>query len=99
MRGGRTQYLGWFRTPVRARRGPAPFWILVPVTATGTLAMHILVPALPLVAADFAVSRGKIQLAITLYLIGISVGQLLYGPLSDKFVRPQALLISLGFYI
>jgi len=39
----------------------APFWLLVAVTATGTLAMHILVPVLPLAAADFGVSRGAIQ--------------------------------------
>jgi DHA1 family bicyclomycin/chloramphenicol resistance-like MFS transporter len=35
-------------------------WVLVAVTATGTLAMHILVPVLPLAAADFGVSRGTI---------------------------------------
>src|SRR5208282_2327864 len=72
MRVDRVGYLGWVRTPVRARGGRAPFWVLVAVTATGTLAMHILVPVLPLVAADFGVSRGTIQLAITLYLFGIS---------------------------
>jgi MFS transporter, DHA1 family, multidrug resistance protein len=99
MRVGRIEYLGWLRTPVRARRGQAPFWILVPVTATGTLAMHILVPALPLAAADLGVSRGTIQLAITLYLFSVAVGQLLYGPFSDRFGRRPTLLVSLGFYI
>jgi MFS family permease len=90
MRVDRVGYLGWLRTPARARSGRAPFWILVAVTATGTLAMHILVPALPLVAADFGVSRGTIQLAITLYLFGISGGQLLYGrsPTSSGGGRP-----------
>jgi DHA1 family bicyclomycin/chloramphenicol resistance-like MFS transporter len=89
-------YLAWLRTPVRARSGRAPFWILVAVTATGTLAMHILVPVLPLVAADFGVSRGTIQLAITLYLFAIAGGQLLYGPISGR--RPT-LLVSLGLYV
>jgi DHA1 family bicyclomycin/chloramphenicol resistance-like MFS transporter len=89
-------YLGWLRAPVRAQSGHAPFWILVAVTATGTLAMHILVPVLPLVAADFSVSRGTIQLATTLYLFGIAGGQLLYGPVSDKFGRRPTLLVSLG---
>src|SRR5208282_6109061 len=99
MRVDRVGYLGWLRTPARARSGHAPFWILVTVTATGTLAMHILVPVLPLVAADFGVSRGTIQLAITLYLFGIAGGQLLYGPVSDKFGRRPTLLISLGLYV
>jgi MFS transporter, DHA1 family, multidrug resistance protein len=71
----------------------------VAVTATGTLAMHILVPVLPLVGADFGVSRGTIQLAITLYLFGIAGGQLLYGPVSDKFGRRPTLLVSLGLYV
>jgi DHA1 family bicyclomycin/chloramphenicol resistance-like MFS transporter len=99
MRVDRVGYLGWLRTPVRARSGRAPFWILVAVTATGTLAMHILVPVLPLVGADFGVSRGTIQLAITLYLFGIAGGQLLYGPVSDKFGRRPTLLVSLGLYV
>jgi DHA1 family bicyclomycin/chloramphenicol resistance-like MFS transporter len=49
--------------------------------------MHILVPVLPLVDADFNVSRGTIRLAVTLYLFGIAGGQLLDGPVSDKFGR------------
>jgi MFS transporter, DHA1 family, multidrug resistance protein len=72
--------------------------VLVVVTATGTLAMHILVP-LPLAAVDFGVSRGTIQLAVTLYLFGIAGGQLLYGPVSDKFGRRPTLLVSLCLYI
>jgi DHA1 family bicyclomycin/chloramphenicol resistance-like MFS transporter len=87
-------YLGWLRTPVRARSGRAPFWILVAVTGTGTLAMHILVPVLPPVAADFGVSRGTIQLAITLYLFAVAG-----GPVSDKFGRRPTLLVSLGLYV
>jgi DHA1 family bicyclomycin/chloramphenicol resistance-like MFS transporter len=77
----------------------APFWPLVAVTATGTLAMHILVPVLPLAAEDLAVSPGRIQLAITLYLVGIAGGQLLYGPVSDKFGRRPTLLVALLLYV
>ena len=36
MRADRIGYLGWLRTPARARSGRVPFWILVAVTATGT---------------------------------------------------------------
>ena len=85
--------------PARTRGGRAPFWVLVAVTSTGTLAMHILVPVLPLAAADFGVSRGTIQLAVTLYLFGIAGGQLLYGPVSDRFGRRPTLLIALGLYV
>jgi MFS transporter, DHA1 family, multidrug resistance protein len=91
--------LGWVAVPVMARRGPAPFWLLVAVTASGTLAMHILVPVLPLVGASFAAGRGTIQLAITLYLFAIAGGQLLYGPLSDRFGRRPTLLAALFLYV
>jgi MFS transporter, DHA1 family, multidrug resistance protein len=90
---------GWLTTPILTSRSRAPFWLLVAVTASGTLAMHILVPVLPLAAADLAVSPGKIQLAITLYLIGIAGGQLLYGPVSDKFGRRPTLLVALLLYV
>ena len=79
--------------------GRAPFGLLVAVTATGTLAMHILIPVLPLAAVDLGVSRGAIQQAITLYLFGIAGGQLLYGPISDRFGRRPTLIVSLALYI
>jgi MFS transporter, DHA1 family, multidrug resistance protein len=95
----RVDYIRWLTTPILAGRGRAPFWLLVAVTASGTLAMHILVPVLPLAAEDVAVSPGKIQLAITLYLFGVAGGQLLYGPTSDKFGRRPTLLVALILYV
>lgn len=89
----------WLTQPLLQRRTRAPFWLLVAVTASGTLAMHILVPALPLAAQDLRVSPGAIQLAITLYLFGVAFGQLLYGPLSDRFGRRPALLVALIAYV
>jgi MFS transporter, DHA1 family, multidrug resistance protein len=61
--------------------------------------MHILVPVLPLAAADLGVSRGAIQQAITLYLFGIAGGQLLYGPVSDRFGRRPTLIVALALYV
>ena len=87
------------RTPVFAGCTRAPFSLLVAVTATGTLAMHILVPVLPLAATDLGVSRGVIQQAITFYLFGIAAGQLLYGPISDRFGRRPVLIGALALYV
>lgn len=72
--------------------------LLVAVTACGTLAMHIFVPALPSAAGDLGVSAGAIQLTITLYLVGLAFGQLVYGPLSDRFGRRPVLVASLLLY-
>ncbi|MFC3126894.1 multidrug effflux MFS transporter [Pseudoroseomonas globiformis] len=75
-----------------------PLWLLVLITTSGTLGIHIFVPALPQAAADLAVSSGTAQLAISLYILGLAVGQLFYGPLSDNFGRRPVLLGGLGLY-
>nr|WP_321985895.1 multidrug effflux MFS transporter [uncultured Lichenicoccus sp.] len=76
-----------------------PFWLLAAVTMTGTAALHIFVPALPDVARQFGVSRHTAQYAITLYLLGMAFGQLLYGPLSDRFGRRPLLIFGLSLYL
>jgi hypothetical protein len=45
-------WFDWLTTPLLSKRRRAPFWLLAAVTATGTLAMHSLIPVLPLAAAD-----------------------------------------------
>ncbi len=66
---------------------------------TGTAALHVFIPALPAMAADFGATRHTAQLAITLYLIGMAGGQLVYGPLSDRFGRRPLLLWSQAIYL
>lgn len=68
------------------------------VTASGTLGMHMIIPALPAAAAGLHVSASAIQLTITLYLIGLAIGQLVYGPLSDRFGRRPVLLGGLALF-
>ena len=69
----------WHRTPPYGRRDQAPFVLIVAITACGTLGMHLIIPALPDTARALGVSAGAIQLTITLYLIGLAIGQLLYA--------------------
>jgi MFS transporter, DHA1 family, multidrug resistance protein len=76
----------------------APLWLLASVTFSGTLAMHIFVPALPLAAIDLAASPSAMQLTISVYILGLAIGQLLYGPLSDRFGRRPVLLVGLLLY-
>jgi DHA1 family bicyclomycin/chloramphenicol resistance-like MFS transporter len=79
-------------------RPRAPLWLLASVTFSGTLAMHIFVPALPLAATDLVASPGAMQLTISVYILGLAIGQLLYGPLSDRFGRRPVLLVGLLLY-
>lgn len=76
-----------------------PLWLLGGVTLSGTLGMHIFVPALPLAAADLGSSPAAMQLTISLYILGLAIGQLVYGPIADRFGRRPTLLGGLALYI
>jgi len=65
------------------------------VTISGTLAMHMFVPALPDAARHFQVGSAAVQSAITAYIAGLALGQLVYGPLSDALGRRPMLLAGL----
>lgn len=90
--------------PMRAEppapRRPAPsIALLVAMTGLGPFTMQILIPSLPAMAVALAVPYATVQLSLTLYLVGVAAGQLLYGPLSDRFGRKPLLLGGLGLYI
>ena len=73
--------------------------LLVAVTMTGTVALHIFVPALAAAAFDLHTDAAGIQSTITVYLIGLAGGQLVYGPLSDRYGRRPVLIGGLGLYL
>jgi DHA1 family bicyclomycin/chloramphenicol resistance-like MFS transporter len=73
-------------------------WVLALITLSGTLAMHMFVPALAQAARDLAVSPTAIQSTISLYILGLAVGQLVYGPISDHLGRRPALLFGLSLF-
>ncbi|MDO9708673.1 multidrug effflux MFS transporter [Paracraurococcus lichenis] len=81
-----------------ARPKPAT-WLLVAMTGLGPFTMQILIPSLPVLAAALAVPYSTIQLTLTLYLAGVAVAQLGYGPLSDRFGRKNLLLGGLVIYL
>ena len=85
-------------TPLMSVRAKAPFALLVAVTACGTLGMHVVIPALPATARALGMSIGTAQLTITLYLVGLAIGQLLYGPISDRLGRRPVLLAGLFLF-
>ncbi|WP_218776985.1 multidrug effflux MFS transporter [Salinicola salarius] len=82
-------------TPARAV--PA-LWMLVLITLAGTLAMHIFVPALPIAGEALSADNAQMQLTISLYILGLAIGQLFYGPLSDAVGRRPALMLGMLIY-
>lgn len=75
-----------------------PLWFLAMLTLTGTLAMHIFVPVLPLVAQDFSADLHEVQLTLSVYIIGLAIGQLFYGPLADSIGRRPVLIVGMLIY-
>lgn len=70
---------------------------LLAALSTLTIAMYI--PGFHQMAADFQVKESQIAFTLTSYFIGITIGQLIYGPIIDRFGRKKPLLISLLVYI
>lgn len=65
------------------------------VTAIAPLATDMYVPAFPTVAADLATGASQVQLTLTTFFVGMALGQLLGGPVSDQRGRRLPLLASL----
>ena len=77
------------------------FWIVLllgSLTAFGPLSMDMYLPALPIVAADLQTTTSLAQLSLTACLIGLAVGQLIFGPLSDIKGRRRPLVFTLVVY-
>ena len=73
--------------------------ILGALTAIGPLAIDMYLPALPAIGRDLGVPIAAVQRSLPAYFIGISIGQVFYGPLSDRFGRKPALYLGLGIFI
>ena len=80
-------------------RVPPPFLALALITGTAGFSIHTILPALPGAAAGLGVSAGVIQLTLTVYMFGQCIGQLIHGPLSDRFGRRPVLLMGLIVYV
>ena len=80
--------------PGAASRAP-PLALIAATTAIGFCALHMVVPTLPLLAQAFGRGPAEVQLVLTLYFLGIAVGQLVYGPGSDRFGRRPVLIAGL----
>ena len=81
-----------------AKFRPPPLWLLALLTFSGTLAMHIFIPALPIASADLGTNSAAIQLTISFYIFGLALGQLIVGPLADRFGRRPVLMVGLCIY-
>lgn len=71
------------------------FLVLVLISMAAPLGMNMVLPSLSSFQVVFETDYAMSQLTLTLYLAAIAVGQLIYGPLSDRFGRRPLVLIGL----
>jgi MFS transporter, DHA1 family, multidrug resistance protein len=70
--------------------------LLIAMTGVSSLSLNILVPAIPSLVVKFATEPANVQLTVSLYLMGLAVAQLVFGPLSDRVGRRPAVLTGLA---
>lgn len=91
-------------TPVQTTAAPtAPrrlryALILGSLSAFAPLSIDMYLPALPRMAGDLHAASGTVQLTLTAFIIGLAVGQLVLGPISDSVGRRRPLLSGLVLY-
>ncbi len=73
--------------------------ILGSLTALAPFSIDMYLPSFPAIAKDFGVEQARVGLSLSSFFIGISAGQLLYGPLLDRFGRKVPLILGLLVYI
>src|ERR671917_2589311 len=72
--------------------------VLGMLSTFGPLSLDLYLPALPQLAAELEATPSAAQLTITACLVGLAVGQVVAGPLSDRFGRKRPLMIGLVAY-
>ncbi|MGM0622932.1 MAG: multidrug effflux MFS transporter [Campylobacterota bacterium] len=74
-------------------------FLLASLTAISPFAIDTYLPAMLSMSEYFNSSIGSIEITLSIYLIGLSIGQLIGGPLSDRFGRKVMINLGLGLYI
>ena len=85
--------------PLAPTHGRALGAVLLLLTAFGPISMDLYLPVLPALRADLGTTTSAAQLTVTACLLGLAFGQVIAGPLSDRFGRRRPLLAGVAAYI
>lgn len=78
---------------------PAFVGLLGAMAALGAVTVDMYLPSLPTVAAEFGTTDAAVQLTISAVLVGAALGQLVVGPLSDRFGRRVPALAGIALHV
>tara|TARA_R110001592_G_scaffold299746_4_gene570810 strand:+ start:3546 stop:4748 length:1203 start_codon:yes stop_codon:yes gene_type:complete len=73
--------------------------ILMMMVVLSPLAIDIYLPSMPEMALEFSVSDTKVQSTLVLFILAMGIGQILIGPLADRFGRRPIALMGICLYI
>lgn len=73
--------------------------VLAMLTALGPLSTDMYLPSLPAIGDYFTVPQTSVQLTLSLFLAGFAIGQIIYGPLSDRLGRKPVLIGGLALFL
>lgn len=73
--------------------------LIVALTSLGPLSTDFYLPALPAIADALGTDSAGVQLTLSVYLLGFGTGQLIVGPLSDRFGRRPVLLWGMAVFL
>jgi DHA1 family bicyclomycin/chloramphenicol resistance-like MFS transporter len=85
--------------PAERRSTTLQIAVLAALASVGTLATNILLPSLPQMAASLKVSTAAVTASITVFLAVFAIGQLLVGPISDRYGRRLPVLAGFVVFI
>lgn len=69
------------------------------MAAVPAVTMDMYLPSMPQIAEDFATTQSMVQVTISAILIGGAVGQLINGPISDRFGRRLPFFVGMGLHV
>ncbi|PTE42268.1 Bcr/CflA family drug resistance efflux transporter [Staphylococcus equorum] len=72
--------------------------ILGALTAIGALSIDMFLPGLPQIQSDFNTTTSNSQLTLSLFMIGLALGNLFVGPISDSIGRKTPLIIAMALF-
>lgn len=89
--------------PVASERSEAPRWrvlgVLSALMGFASISTDLYLPAMPTMGRDLQADAGSMELTVSGFLVGFSVGQLLWGPIADRFGRRIPVAIGLLLFV
>ncbi|MFC4783967.1 multidrug effflux MFS transporter [Nocardioides sp. MAHUQ-72] len=87
------------RVPTEPLHRPALGIVLCLLTVFGPISMDLYLPVLPALTTDLGTTTSGAQLTVTACLLGLALGQVVAGPVSDRFGRRRPLLVGVAAYV